>query len=89
MQDQVLEIVREPDLVTSGYHMPDLVDIEFHWGSPELKMDAGLHPSTDPLPFVCFNFQTIFRWVQWQQNFVLHDVEEVEENSPPTTPDSG
>ena len=44
MRDEVFSSVGAHDKETSGYHLSDLEDIGFHWGDPDLNMDAVFGP---------------------------------------------
>ena len=63
MRDNVLSGAGAQDMDTSGYHLSDLVDVDFYWENDQLDADAVFDQEmTHP-----FSFQllTILRWIQW------------------------
>ena len=68
---------------TSGFHVADLEDIEFHRENPALNRDAVFRPGIE----TPFSFST-FQMCSMAEKQLLIDEEKDKENSPPipTTP---
>ena len=62
MADKVLPSEGAQNMDTSGYHVSDLEDNEFHWEDPDLIMDSVF----DQLWTLPLHLQpsTILRWVR-------------------------
>ena len=86
MRDEVLSSVGAQDMDKSGYQVPDLKDIEFHWEDPDLNMDAVFRPGIDT-PFILSTFND-FEIDSTAENTILIDEEQYKQNSQPlpTTP---
>ena len=82
MRDEVLLVnVGGQEIDSSGYHVSDLGNIEFHWGDPDINKNTVLRPSKNNV----FSHSTFsdFEMFLVAENFIVIDDEEDKVNSLP------
>ena len=68
-------------MVTSGYQLADLEDIELQWEAPDMKMDANIRPCLDTTFFL--SNSNDFEMGSMPEKPILIEEEQDKENSPP------